>query len=114
MGRKTKTCPICGNPMYQYAKSCIACRSQTGINNGNWKGGKSKDNYSYKLIQKERYPERIKARDVVCHAIKDGRITRGNCGVCGKTNAEAHHEDYNKPLDIVWLCKEHHKQRHLT
>lgn len=24
---------------------------------------------------------------------------------------EAHHEDYRKPWDIVWLCKFHHEER---
>jgi hypothetical protein len=24
----------------------------------------------------------------------------------------AHHEDYDKPLEVVWLCQPCHKQRH--
>jgi hypothetical protein len=24
----------------------------------------------------------------------------------------AHHEDYDKPLDVIWLCRTHHKLRH--
>lgn len=35
---------------------------------------------------------------------------------CEKCNLEkqlqAHHEDYNKPLDVVWLCIECHFNRH--
>ena len=100
--------------MYQYAKTCASCRSQKGVNNGNWRGGVSNDSYKYKIVQKERYPERIRARDATCHAIKDGRINRGVCEVCGKAGAEAHHEDYSKPLSITWLCKNHHRQHHLN
>jgi hypothetical protein len=36
--------------------------------------------------------------------------------ICEKCNCEnilqAHHEDYKKPLEVVWLCKECHKLRH--
>jgi hypothetical protein len=24
----------------------------------------------------------------------------------------AHHEDYDRPLDVMWLCQPCHKQRH--
>lgn len=33
------------------------------------------------------------------------------CERCG-AKAHAHHEDYDKPLEVVWLCPIHHKQRH--
>ncbi|QMV32651.1 hypothetical protein F1_00023 [Ralstonia phage Heva] len=25
---------------------------------------------------------------------------------------EAHHPDYSRPLDVVWLCDHHHKETH--
>ena len=109
---KSKICPNCGKPMYKSSKVCQECRSQAGSNNGSWKGGVSKDFYKYKLTQKERYPDKIKARDIVMYAIRSKKLVRGSCCICGKESAEAHHEDYAKPLEITWLCKTHHRQFH--
>lgn len=111
--RKTKTCPLCGGKMHFRSTVCKKCRSLAGENNGNWKGGISKDNYHYKKIQKERFPQKIKAREIVCDAIRNGRITRGICVVCGNDKPEAHHENYDDPLKIIWLCKKHHREYHL-
>ena len=41
-----------------------------------------------------------------------GRINREPCALCGQEQGEAHHEDYNEPLLIVWLCKQCHHQVH--
>lgn len=53
-----------------------------------------------------------RARTTLNMAIKRGKITRMPCLVCGKLPSEAHHKDYSKPLEIVWLCKNHHTQIH--
>lgn len=82
---------------------------QNGSENPNWKGGISSDNYHYKLIQKERYPERIKARQICYDAVRAGKLKRHPCELCGNTNAQAHHDDYSKPLDVRWLCPAHHR-----
>lgn len=52
------------------------------------------------------------AQGVVGKAIARNKIKRMPCEVCGKENAEAHHDDYNKPLNIKWLCKFHHVELH--
>lgn len=37
---------------------------------------------------------------------------RGKCLVCANEKTEAHHHDYNKPLDVIFLCKPHHVELH--
>lgn len=58
-----------------------------------------------------RFPQRATARYAVSNAIRDGRLARQPCWVCGD-RAEAHHPDYDRPLDVVWLCQPHHQQAH--
>lgn len=41
-----------------------------------------------------------------------GKILKQPCSVCGNPIAEKHHPDYNKPLYVVWLCREHHLRLH--
>jgi hypothetical protein len=59
----------------------------------------------------ELFPGRAKAQWAVSNAIRDGRLIRQPCLICGD-KAEAHHPDYDAPLDVVWLCTLHHKQAH--
>ena len=67
-------------------------------------------------IASEKYrinnPQKRNAHMVVDSAIRSGALKRMPCGVCGDVLSEAHHEDYNKPLDVQWLCQKHHKIRH--
>lgn len=54
-----------------------------------------------------------KAHNMVKRAIKNGWLVPQPCEVCGATKRiHAHHEDYNYPMQIQWLCTAHHFQEH--
>ena len=55
---------------------------------------------------------RRKAHSAVSQAIRNGTLQRIPCIRCGEVKSLAHHEDYDKPLDVMWLCQPCHKQRH--
>jgi hypothetical protein len=57
-----------------------------------------------------RSPEKYKARTAVGNALRDGRLRRMPCEVCGSMRVQAHHADYSKPLDVRWLCFKHHRE----
>lgn len=63
---------------------------------------------------KDVHPRRRAAHAAVAYAIRTGKLVRQACEVCGYTHkVEAHHDDYDKPLDVRWLCIPHHKKRHM-
>ena len=57
-------------------------------------------------------PVRTKAHAATSNAIRDKRLERKPCEVCG-ARAEAHHDDYSQPLAVRWLCRKHHLQHHV-
>jgi len=59
-----------------------------------------------------RYPQKRKARIAVGNAIRDGLLVKLPCVRCGDENVEAHHHDYSKPLEVIWLCYLHHREIH--
>ena len=53
----------------------------------------------------------------VAKALRDGSIKKpSNCSGCfrgeNEVFIEAHHPDYDKPHDVIWLCKECHLKLH--
>jgi predicted DNA-binding protein YlxM (UPF0122 family) len=61
------------------------------------------------------------AQNVLEEAIEKGVVERKHkCEICGyegsfedgRTAIQAHHCDYNKPLDVMWLCQKCHHEWH--
>lgn len=59
---------------------------------------------------KVKYPARYAARQAVKIALAKGELVKRPCEKCGDVVSQAHHSDYSKPLDVVWLCVKHHKE----
>jgi len=77
----------------------------------------SPKNKLYNKIYREKNKEKIRAYIITHKAIKSGTLISQPCEVCnrdgeGLNGPLAHHDDYNKPLDIRWLCPEHHSKLH--
>lgn len=56
--------------------------------------------------------KRLRAWNAVHAAIARGELKRGPCEICGEERTDAHHDDYDKPLDVRWLCARHHRRAH--
>ena len=62
-------------------------------------------------------PEKRAAHVLLGNAVRNGFVVKPIfCSKCGKhensRKIHAHHEDYTKPLDVIWLCAQCHKNEH--
>ncbi len=104
---KKAICPVCNKEFYKKDSRNVYCstecwqtntsrlgakafhekHSQKGSNNHNWKGGITKNKVHYREIQKERYPEKVRCREIAWKAVKRGKIIRPTvCESCGDTD----------------------------
>lgn len=61
---------------------------------------------------REKNPAAYRAQNAVNSAIRDGKIKKEGCLFCSSPKVHGHHEDYAKPLDVVWLCAKCHHRLH--
>lgn len=77
----------------------------------------------YRKVAKERYrlglvaPQdtvKSKCRYTLRNAVICGKVNKPDaCSVCGKGGRiEAHHKDYSKPFEVLWLCTSCHGKEH--
>lgn len=98
-------------------KACIKKYRQTvkgkACDSKYQKSEKGKETYK-KAVQKYHIanPIKRKARYVVTYAIVSGNLIKQPCQICGKMRVDAHHCDYRKPLEVMWLCRQHHVEWH--
>jgi hypothetical protein len=61
------------------------------------------------------HPDAYKAHIAVGNAVRDGKLKKQPCAICGVgDHVHAHHQDYSKPLAVKWLCAKCHHRVHAT
>lgn len=78
------------------------------------------DNHFYRGIYPD-HSKQKKAQHLIEKALNNGAITKpDSCSKCGvnytftdgRSAIQAHHYDYDKPLDVIWLCQKCHHEWH--
>lgn len=63
----------------------------------------------------ERHPEAVAARRRLRQAVAKGHVTPAPCCQerdCSERKLDAHHANYSRELEVLWLCRQHHRQIH--
>lgn len=65
-------------------------------------------------IYRKTNPKKYKAHGIVSRAIRSGKLIKGSsCESCSSLKKlNAHHDDYNQPLEVRWLCSVCHSAWH--
>lgn len=64
-------------------------------------------------LSRQRYPKKRRAVKMLARALMRGVLQRQPCEVCGEAGSHGHHDDYDKPLEVRWLCPFHHVAHHV-
>ena len=70
---------------------------------------KARENYKK---YKDKHPKIKTAHQVIKNEIRSGRLLKQSCESCGAKVAQCHHDNYDNPLDIRWLCDSCHRVWH--
>lgn len=57
-------------------------------------------------------PAKYRAHLAVRRALASGTLQKQGCEVCGHVVVDAHHDRYDEPLRVRWLCRCHHARLH--
>lgn len=78
-----------------------------------YKNNKDKEKLRNKTLR-QKFLQKSKARDALNAAIRKKRIINPKqCSLCdSKKTIQAHHEDYSKPLEVIWVCATCHARIH--
>lgn len=71
-----------------------------------------KHNIEVTCAWRQQDKRRQTAHSAVAKAVKNGDLVRQPCETCSNPKSVGHHDDYDKPLDVRWLCQACHTQHH--
>ena len=76
------------------------------------KANPPKSKFDRQAKWREKNPKKVWAQGSLRSALKRGFITKQPCEICGAPEVDGHHDDYDRPADVRWLCRLHHKAVH--
>lgn len=94
------------------SRSCSS-KVRVGESNPCFRGWVSRNKRAYVNRFRTKYPEKARAHDAVKNALRNGTLVRPTaCEDCAAAcHPGSHHEDYSKPLDVVFVCRPCHRIR---
>ena len=104
--------------MVKAGRAKQAKHPSTGAANPRWKNGAYAENpkkwwKEWKRKNRIKNLVKYKARDKARYAFATGLIVKTPCSDCGTDiDLQMHHENYGKPLEVIWLCRPCHNGRH--
>lgn len=117
-----KTCNSCGkqkqlDEFYQVKKDSERrmriCKECWKLRQEEYRKNNKTKVFQSRVRTCEKEPTKEHAHKAIEAALIAGVIKRPHtCSMCGccdsKSRIEAHHHDYSKPLDVIWLCPKCH------
>ncbi|WP_436232408.1 single-stranded DNA-binding protein [Escherichia coli] len=106
-------------PMYKQRswQAVTAFANLTVATSEQWRDkqtGEQKEQTEWHRVVMSGNPWKRKAHIIVGNFLRDGKLIRPpQCECCGsECKPQAHHCDYSKPTDVMWLCKSCHVEWH--
>lgn len=120
-----KRCRACASVRYALHREVVIARSKVWHKKNVEKGRASCEKWRVKnlekiaLYKKTLYwsslevREKARARATVKNAVKAGHFYKfPTCEVCHTGPTQSHHDNYDEPLDVRWLCRPCHQDHH--
>lgn len=94
-------------PYNGHSYMCRRCNTERCKKYRKTPNGKKKTHDAIRAYQKRDH-NKVKARQAVLQLERPDR-----CSDCDKIGpVDGHHENYAKPLEVVWLCRQCHATKH--
>ena len=90
-------------------RTAMRPQARFGSDNHFWRGGTKANERAHDIVEKAVLAGRLIRSETCERCGGDGRKFRD-----GRAPIQAHHCDYNKPLDVMWLCQPCHHEWHKT
>lgn len=100
--------------LFSWCKVCTRLNRQKYYHLNKEKFRERRRKYLKKYYEKsELYKKKGLIGQKLKYAIQNGKIKKRNsCEICHNSPVHGHHEDYSKPLEVIWLCPRCHGVLH--